>query len=65
MATERVRPVSAVRFSLPPFAECEQCDRLHPEATRQRARLHVRQTGHTVRYTVEDVTKYKPEKGDR
>ena len=42
------------------MAECEQCDRLHPDSTRERCRIHVNQTGHTVRFVIEDVTVYKP-----
>ena len=40
-------------------AECEGCDRLHPDSTRERCRVHADRTGHTVRYVIEDVTIYK------
>ena len=42
------------------IADCEQCDKLHPDSTRERCRVHVQQTGHTVRYLIEDVTVYRP-----
>jgi hypothetical protein len=41
-------------------AECEQCKNLHPDSTRERCRVHVRQTGHRVRFVIEDVTTYDP-----
>ncbi|TDC35679.1 hypothetical protein E1211_15350 [Micromonospora sp. 15K316] len=50
------------RLTNPPSVECEQCDRLRPDATRERARLHVHQTGHTVRVLVEHVTVYRPDR---
>lgn len=39
-------------------ASCEDCGRLHPNATRERCRLHVKMTGHTVRYVIDEVTVY-------
>ena len=48
------------RFRQPGIAECENCNDLHPDSTRERCRVHVHQTGHTVRFVVEDVTKYRP-----
>lgn len=39
-------------------AECEDCDRLLPDSTRERCREHAARTGHTVRFYVEDVTIY-------
>ncbi|MET0417453.1 MAG: hypothetical protein ABW022_15685 [Actinoplanes sp.] len=43
----------------PAKAECESC--FIPEgASRERARQHVRNTGHTVVVTVENMTVYKP-----
>lgn len=52
--------VSIQRFRYEHTAECENCDRLNPGSTRERCRVHVQQTGHTVRFVIEDVTKYKP-----
>ena len=41
--------------------ECVNCSARHPEATRERCRVHVQQTGHTVRFIIEDVTRYEPQ----
>lgn len=41
-------------------AVCRDCTALHPQATRSRARLHVRQTGHLVRFHVTETTVYWP-----
>ncbi len=49
------------KFRLPTTVECEQCSVLNPEATRERARQHVKDSGHTVRVVVEVVTRYEPE----
>ena len=43
-----------------PTTQCENCDRLNPEATRERARQHAAKTGHIVHVLIEDVTTYKP-----
>ena len=48
------------RFRYGHVAECEGCDRLHPDSTRERCRVHVQQTGHKVRFVIEDVTTYDP-----
>lgn len=50
---------------LPGMAECEQCEQLPPGATRTRARMHAINTGHTVRYMVEEATIYTPAEGGR
>jgi len=52
--------LTVTRTRLPGIAECEHCDGLHPDSTRERVRVHVQQTGHTARYIIEDVTKYQP-----
>lgn len=52
--------VKITRVRMLPLAECENCDALSPEATRERSRVHVQQTGHTVRFIIEDVTRYEP-----
>ena len=39
-------------------AECEGCDQLHPDSTRERVRRHVKLTGHKARVIVEDSTVY-------
>lgn len=39
---------------------CDDCDRLPPGATKERAWSHVRWVGHTVRKTVDHVTVYTP-----
>lgn len=51
--------VAITHFRHQGTAECENCQRLHPDSTRERCRVHVQQTGHTVRFIVEDVTKYE------
>lgn len=53
--------VKITRVRMLPLVECENCGRLSPEATRERCRVHVQQTGHTVRFTIEDVTRYDPQ----
>ena len=53
--------VRILRFRMQGMAECEGCDKLHPDSTRERCRVHVQQTGHVTRFTIEDVTKYKPQ----
>jgi hypothetical protein len=40
-------------------AECE--DRLPPQCTRERARQHVKEHGHIVRFVITDTTIYQPE----
>jgi ATP-dependent Clp protease adapter protein ClpS len=42
-------------------AECQNCDRLPAECTRERARQHARQRGHTVHFVITDTTVYRPE----
>lgn len=42
-------------------AECNECDRLDSESTRHRVREHVKNTGHTARVVIKDVTVYRPE----
>lgn len=56
------RKVSMVRAKLRPMAKCEYptCTVLRPDSTRQRAQQHVKNTGHTVRVVIEDVTVYRP-----
>lgn len=54
--------LSIFRYKGQPVAECKDCDRLRPDATRERVWGHVRQTGHSVRMTVEHVTVYAPPK---
>lgn len=45
-------------------ATCEGCD-FQAECTRERARLHVEQTGHIVHYVIRDITTYYPTELDR
>jgi len=52
--------VTINRFRYGHMAQCEQCNQLHPDSTRERCRLHVQQTGHKVRFLIEDVTTYEP-----
>lgn len=60
------RKVEISRVKLPQAVECEGCDILRSDATRERARQHAKTTGHTVRVSVEQVTVYRPtEGGDR
>lgn len=47
------------RFRSDGMAECEGCDDLHPDSTRERARQHADRTGHTTRYLIEDTTVYR------
>jgi hypothetical protein len=44
----------------PGMVECENCDRLPIDATRERARQHADRNQHLVRVLVEDVTTYRP-----
>lgn len=50
------------RLRMRGIAECERCPEFDPDSTRGQVRAHVRQTGHKARVTVEDVTKYEPER---
>jgi hypothetical protein len=45
--------------------ECENCDHLPIDATRERARQHADSAQHLVRVLVEDVTTYRPTGGDQ
>ena len=47
------------RFRTQHTAECERCDGLDPDSTRERCRVHAEQTGHIVWYLIEDTTVYK------
>jgi hypothetical protein len=51
--------VNIERFRSQTTAECEQCDRLHPDSTRERARQHAAVLGHTVHVVIEDTTVYR------
>lgn len=51
--------VTATRFRLEGRATCSVCD-WSTECTRTRARVHVKSSGHTVRFVIEDVTVYRP-----
>ena len=42
------------------YAKCDDCDLLHPESTRVRVRSHVANSGHKVRYVIENTTVYRP-----
>ncbi|MEV5819232.1 hypothetical protein AB0L22_08665 [Micromonospora haikouensis] len=53
--------VSIRRSTSRPMAQCENCDRLSINATRERVRRHVQQTGHTAWVVVEDQTQYSPQ----
>lgn len=57
--------VKITRVNMLPTAECENCNKLNPEATRERCRVHVQKTGHTVRFIIEDVTRYEPQAGGK
>jgi hypothetical protein len=52
--------ISRLRYTT--VAECERCPAFDPDSTRGQVRAHVRETGHKARVTVEDVTKYEPER---
>lgn len=41
-------------------AVCTSCDKLRADCTRERARQHVKKTGHTVYYTIEHIWIYQP-----
>lgn len=55
-----VAKVDIARGALPPAANCENCDSLPADATRERVRQHVAQTGHTAWVVVEQYTRYQP-----
>lgn len=55
------RGVQIVRSATKGFARCQDCVSLVPSATRERARMHVQKTGHTVVFVIEDLTTYQPE----
>ena len=59
--TGRRKKVTIAHIRYPGVAECENCAALHPDSTRERCRVHVQQTGHHVRFAIEDVTRYEPE----
>lgn len=61
----RAKRVVIKRFRHQGTAECEGCNRLHPDSTRERCRAHVRATGHKVRFVIEDVTAYDPAEPSR
>lgn len=44
----------------PSMAQCEGCDALPINATRERVRQHVTKTGHTAWVVVEHETSYRP-----
>jgi len=46
------------------LALCLHCGK-RPGWTRERARMHVANTGHIVRYVIEDITIYQPLEADR
>jgi hypothetical protein len=51
--------VEIKRMRYPGIAECETCNRLHPDSTRERCRQHAdHHPGHRVLFTVEEVTAY-------
>ncbi len=54
--------VQATRYKEDAHAVCDVC-RGAKQWTRERVRQHVIQTGHTVRYVIEDVTVYRPLSG--
>lgn len=43
------------------YVQCQDCELLHPESTRQRVRSHVAKTGHRARVVTEAITEYRPE----
>lgn len=47
-------------LKLPRTVECDDCTGLRADATLERAREHVKRTGHTVQITVRHVTVYRP-----
>ena len=51
--------ITIKRFRYRGMAECEGCDKLHPDSTRERCRVHAQTTGHKVRFLIEDVTTYE------
>jgi hypothetical protein len=53
-------PTSTRRFTYPGRPECEDCYELDSNATRTKARRHAESTGHTTRWTVENVTIFNP-----
>lgn len=57
-----MKRVTIKRFRYHGTAECENCRQFDPDSTRERCRAHVQQTGHRVRFLVEDVTTYEPAK---
>jgi hypothetical protein len=58
--TKAGRALAVKRFRFGHVAECEGCHELDPDSTRERCRVHVEQTGHTVRFVIEDTTVYGP-----
>ncbi len=46
-----------------PIARCLDCDRIQPNASRERVRGHVRRLGHRASFTVPHVTWYAPPTG--
>lgn len=59
-----VSRVDIIRRRSETMAHCDGCD-INPDSTRERVRQHVKQTGHTARVLIEDVTKYEPRQEPR
>ncbi len=57
-----IRRYQRARDLAPGTARCLSCDKLPADCTRERARQHVKETGHTVHYTVEHISIYELEK---
>lgn len=57
---QRRKAITIRRHRSAGIAECDQC-RTAIEWTRERARQHATQHGHTVRFFIEDTTTYAPE----
>lgn len=55
----RPKDITITRTRMPGIASCEQCGTTR-EWTRELARQHANRRRHTVRFVVEDVTRYEP-----
>lgn len=53
-----------IRVKTKGHALCLRCGK-RPEWTRERVRQHVVNTGHSVRFVIEDITIYEPLEADR
>lgn len=55
----RTRKIDIRLYRSIDVVSCDDCDDLSAKATRERARQHAHDRGHTVRVTASDITVYR------